>query len=100
MSERRGWEMGKNRRKHSETFKARVALEAVKGVKTLSQLSSTYGVHPTVIGHWKRQLIEGAAGIFSRGSDPRGKSQEELVAPLYEEIGRLKMEIDWLKKKL
>jgi putative transposase len=92
--------MAKRRRKHSDEFKARVALEAVKGVKTLSELSSTYGVHPTVIAHWKRQLIEGAAGVFSRGNGPGGKGGEELAAPLYEEIGRLKMEVDWLKKKL
>lgn len=92
--------MAKRRRKHSDEFKARVALEAVKGVKTLSELSSAYGVHPTVIAHWKRQLMEGAAGVFSRGNGPGGKGEKELTAPLYEEIGRLKMEVDWLKKKL
>jgi putative transposase len=53
-----------------------------------------------VIGHWKRQLVEGSPGVFSRGSDSNGKSEEELTAPLYEEIGRLKMEVDWFKKKL
>ena len=91
--------MGAKRRKHTEEFKARVALEAVKGVKTLAELSSAYGVHPTVIAHWKRQLVTGAPGVFASGPG-NGKSQEELTAPLYQEIGRLKMEVDWLKKKL
>jgi transposase-like protein len=92
--------VGQRRKKHSDEFKARVALEAVKGVKTLSELSSAYGVHPTVIAHWKRQLIAGAGTVFSRGSGGSARSEEEIVAPLYEEIGRLKMELDWLKKKL
>ncbi|MFH1220890.1 MAG: transposase, partial [Candidatus Eisenbacteria bacterium] len=56
--------MGQRRKKHSDEFKARVSLEAVKGVKTLSELSSVHGVHPTVIAHWKRQLVEGAAVVF------------------------------------
>ena len=91
--------MAGKRRKHTDDFKARVALEAVKGVKTLAQLSSAYGIHPTVIAHWKRQLVTGAPGVFASGSG-NGKSQEDLTGPLYQEIGRLKMEVDWLKKKL
>lgn len=89
--------MGSKRRRHSEDFKAKVALEAVKGIQTLSELSSTYKVHPTVIGQWKRQLIAGAAAAFQLGRG--GKTGEELTAPLYEKIGRLEMELDWLKKK-
>jgi len=93
--------MTKKRRRHSEEFKARVALEAVKGVKTLSELSATYGVHHTVIAQWKRQLIDGSGEIFSRKNGfHHRRSEEELTGPLYEEIGRLKMEVDWLKKKL
>jgi transposase-like protein len=92
--------MGKKRRKHSDEFKARVALEAVRGVKTLSELSAAHGIHPNVIAQWKRQLVEGAVGIFSRANGVSGRSEEEISAPLYEEIGRLKMELDWLKKKL
>ena len=92
--------MTKKRRKHSDEFKARVALEAVRGVKTLSELSSTYGVHPTVIAQWKRQLLNGASEVFSRTNGTNGRSEEEINAPLYEEIGRLKVELDWLKKKL
>ncbi len=90
--------MSRKRKKHSEETKARVALEAIKGVRTLSELSTTYGVHPTVIAQWKRQLVRGAAEVFRRGSG--GRREEELTGPLYEEIGRLKVEIDWLKKKL
>ncbi len=92
--------MSKKRKVHSDEFKAKVALEAAKGVRTLSELSSMFGVHPTVISHWKRQLQEGAPGVFSRGGTGRERSQEELTGPLYEEIGRLKVEVDFLKKKL
>jgi transposase-like protein len=92
--------MATKRRKHSEEFKAKVALEAVKGVHTLSELSSMFKVHSTVIAHWKRQLLDGAAGIFEGGNGARAKSGEELTGPLYEQIGRLKVEVDWLKKKL
>ena len=92
--------MATKRRRHSGEFKAKVALEAVKGVRSLSELSSMFQVHPTVIAHWKRQLIEGAAEVFGGGNGVGGKSEEELTAPLYEKIGRLEVENDWLKKKL
>ena len=92
--------MGQKRKKHSDDFKARVALEAVRGVRTLSELSSAHGVHPTVLAHWKRQLVDGAATVFSRAVGNGLRTEEEITAPLYEEIGRLKMEVDWLKKKL
>lgn len=91
--------MSQKRKRHADEFKARVALEAVKGIRTLSELSSEYRVHPTVIAHWKRQLVSGATEVFSRTSGRNGKTEEEMTAPLYEEIGRLKMEMDWLKKK-
>lgn len=94
--------MQNKRRKHSDAFKAKVALEALKGERTLSELSSIYKVNPTVISKWKSRLMKGAADIFSQpsGSHLPGKSEEELTGPLYQEIGRLKMEVDWLKKKL
>lgn len=91
--------MAGRRRKHTDDFKARVALDAVKGVKTLAELSSAYGIHPTVIAQWKRQLVTGAPGVFATGSG-KGRNEEDLTDPLYQEIGRLKMEVDWLKKKL
>lgn len=92
--------MGKSRRRFSREFKARVALEALKEQKTMSQLSSEYGVHPNQISMWKKELIEKASQVFDTGSNAVDPSVEEgLKAPLYEEIGRLKIEVDWLKKK-
>jgi transposase-like protein len=92
--------MTQKRRKHSNEFKAKVALEAVKGVHTLSELSSRYQVHPTVIGHWKRQLLDGAAEVFENGHRRHKDGNADEVSTLYEEIGRLTVERDWLKKKL
>jgi putative transposase len=91
--------MGNKRRRHTEEFKAKVALDALRGIRTLSELSSVYKVHPTVIAQWKRQLIAGAAAAFQTGHGRGPKTEEELTAPLFEEIGRLKMELNWLKKK-
>jgi putative transposase len=92
--------MGKKRQKHSNEFKAKVALEAVKGVHSMSELGAKYRVHPTVISRWKNQLIENACGAFGEGMRERMKSEEEMTAHLYEKIGRLEMENDFLKKKL
>lgn len=91
--------MAKKRRKHTDEFKAKVALEAVRGVHSLGELSSRFKVHPTVIAQWKRKLVEGAAGVFQNGNGA-SRSVDDATAPLFEEIGRLKMEVDWLKKKL
>jgi putative transposase len=88
------------RKRHGAGFKAKVALAAAKGDRTLGELASQFGVHPTQIHQWKRQLIERADEVFKTpGSQPRGKEQEALQAKLYEEIGRLKVELEWLKKK-
>ena len=92
--------MGKQRQKHSDSFKAKVALEAIKGVKTLAQLSSEHRVHQSQICAWKKLLLSNAADLFSKSGHGRGKSEEELTAPLYEQIGRLQMDLNWLKKKL
>ena len=75
-------------------------MEAVKGVKTLAELASEYQVHPNQISDWKKRLLQNAPEIFSGSRDGQAKSEEELTAPLYEEIGRLKMDVKWLKKKL
>jgi transposase-like protein len=93
--------MAKKRNRLSAATKAKVALAAVKEVKTVSELSSQFGVHPTQIHSWKRQLLEGAEGIFENGQGKGGKTQEleAMVAELYEQIGRQKMELEWLKKK-
>ncbi len=92
--------MAQKRKKHSDEFKARIALEAVKGIRTLSEISSENSLHPNAISKWKRQLIAGAPAIFNGTVGGNGRSEGEVTAPLYEEIGRLKMEVDWLKKKL
>lgn len=92
--------MGQTRKKHSKEFKAKVALEAVKGVCSLSELAARYKVHPTQIAQWKRQLLENAPVAFERGQTGGGGDAEALTAPLYQEIGRLKMEVDYLQKKL
>ena len=91
--------MGQVRKNHSKEFKAKVALEAVKGVQSLSELASRYKVHPTQIAQWKKQLVENAPGCFERGRKGGAADPEALAAPLYEEIGRLKMEVDFLQKK-
>ena len=89
--------MSTKRKRHSAQFKARVALEAVKGLKTSAELAREYQVHPTQISQWKRRLLEELPEVFQNGKPPQIASQE-LTAPLYEEIGRLKMELDWVKK--
>ena len=92
--------MGAKRKVHSDEFKAKVALEAARGARTLSELSSMFAVHPTVISQWKSLLIKGAPGVFSSGRPGRELTEAEMTSPLYEEIGRLKVEVDFLKKKL
>jgi len=93
-------EMTNKRRQFTDKFKAKVAVEAIKGMKTLAELSTEYKVHPNQISAWKKQLLTNASILFSPGSKQQSKSEEEITAPLYEEIGRLKMDIKWLEKKL
>ena len=89
-----------SKRKHrSAQFKFKVALGAAKGTKTLSELSSEYEVHSTQISEWKNQLIKNGASIFNMTTARQQREQETLQAELYEQIGRLKMELEWLKKK-
>jgi len=92
--------MGLKRRRFAAEFKAKVALAAIRGEKTISELVSQFEVHPNQIGAWKKQLQEAAREVFGDARSRRAESDEQLVAPLYEEIGRLKVELDWLKKKL
>ena len=91
--------MTKKRRRFSSDFKFRVALEAVKGQQTLSELSSEYSVHPNQISQWKQQLLENGADVFSQNGAKRHRDQEAIQTELYEQIGRLKMELEWVKKK-
>jgi transposase-like protein len=87
-------------KRHSAEFKFKVALEAAKGTRTLSELASEYGLHPSQISEWKSQLVEEGASIFTTTTARQQKEQEALHAELYEQIGRLKMEMEWLKKKV
>jgi len=92
--------MKRKRTNHSKEFKAKVALEALKDLQSTSELASRYKVHPTQISQWKKQLHENAASAFERGRAGEAPDAERLTAPLYQEIGRLKMELDFLQKKL
>ena len=92
--------MGRKRRTFTDKFKAEVAIEAIKGLKTLNELASEYQVHPNQISDWKKQLLSNAPELFASGKKRQVKTAEELTAPLYEEIGRLKMDVKWLEKKL
>ena len=89
----------KKRQRHTAAFKAQVALSAVKGDKTVNELASQHGVHPTLIHAWKKQLLGSAEDLFSQGSKAAVTDHEAVQAQLYEKIGRLEMELDWVKKK-
>jgi transposase len=87
------------RKNHNGAFKAKVALEAVKGEKTLAQLSSEFGVHANQIGQWRKQLLNELPSLFANRRTKYDKEQEALISELYRQIGQLKVELDWLKKK-
>jgi putative transposase len=92
--------MAITRKRHSAEFKAKVAMEAEKGLKTVNELAGIYEVHPAQISQWKKQLKEGINGIFSNNQQKAQQEEEAIKTRLYEEIGRLKIETDWLKKKI
>ncbi len=92
--------MKAKRRRHDPEFKARVALEAVKGLKTIQQIASEYGIHPVQVSEWKKKMLQGAPDVFEAG---RGKARSEDFErereKLHAKIGRLSVEVDWLQKK-
>ena len=88
------------RKRYSSEFKAKVAVDALKEQKTLSELANQYQIHSVQISTWKKQLLDGSALIFKNSTNNNQKKQQNLEAHLYQEIGRLKIELDWLKKKL
>ena len=90
--------MAKARKVRDSGFKARVALDALKERKTVGQLAKRQGVHPTQIHEWERRLLDQASSVFERGSVSK-KTEDFETAELFEEIGRLKMALEWVKKK-
>ena len=91
--------MKQHRKQYNPSFKAKVALEAIKGEKTIAELASQYEVHPNQIHQWKKALLEGAAGIFGRDSDHK-PPDTKLIKQLYQQIGQLKVEKDFLEDSL
>ena len=92
--------MATTRKQYSPKFKAKVALEAVRGERTLSQLASQFQVHPVQIGQWRKMALEQLPDLFVDGRKNKPSGADVEKDALYEEIGRLKVELDWLKKKV
>lgn len=88
------------RRQFSATFKFQIAMEASKGLQTINEVASQYEVHPTQVKQWKKELQENGAEVFSEKRAKEQAAQTEVEANLYEQIGRLKVELEWLKKKV
>ncbi len=96
--------MARIKKLHGGEFKAKVALESIRGELTTNQVGSRNGIHPTLVSRWRKELITGAATVFDRPQGTRGSRKagdhDKMVTELFEQIGRLKMELEWLKKKL
>jgi len=91
--------MGSQRKRYTKRFKAKVAVEAIKGERTINQIASEYGVHASQVTLWRKRALEGLPELFSDGRSRKEEDGEVLRARLFQEIGELKFELDWLKKK-
>lgn len=92
--------MEKTRKRYSAEFKLKVALEALKEVETLSQLASKFSIHQAQISDWKKQLQTDALSIFQSKKEGNSRQQDQELSLLYQQIGQMKVELDWLKKKV
>jgi putative transposase len=92
--------MSGQRRRHSAAFKAKVALEAARQTRTIAELAKAFQVHPVQISQWKKQLLDGAESLFRDGRHREHEESQALQAELFERIGRLNMEVEWLKKSV
>jgi transposase-like protein len=91
--------MSKKRRQHSAQFKAQVGLDALKGIEPVHAIAAKHGVHPVQVTQWKKEAAERLPEVFARKGSVDAAEAKEREKELYEEIGRLKMELEWLKKK-
>jgi transposase len=91
--------MKRKRRKHSAEFKARVALEAIKGVKTISEIAAEFEVHPVMVGNWKKEMLENLPELFANKNGRKDKEKARETEHLQRKVGQLTMEVDFLEKK-
>jgi len=89
----------KKRKTYDDNYKAKVALEAIRGEKTISEIASQYEVHPNQIAKWKKQLLENVSSLFSNKKDPEIGELKKLIEELYKKIGQQNIELEFLKKK-
>ena len=92
--------MPKTRKNYSAELKAKIALEAIKGQRTINEIASHYDVHPNQVMNWKKQAIDQMSGLFSSRAQQAAKEESAEKSHLYQQIGQLKVELDWLKKKV
>ena len=88
-----------HRKNYSSDLKAKVAVEAIRGQKTANEIAAEYGIHPTQIAQWKKQALDGLPDLFSTRRSDQAQSEEALINTLYQQIGQLKVQVDWLEKK-
>lgn len=91
--------MKKQRRKHTAEFKARVALEAIRGVKTISEIAAEFEIHPVMVGNWKKEMLENLPSLFEQKNAKKEKDQEQETEHLHRKVGQLTMEVEFLEKK-
>ena len=91
--------MKKQRRKHTAEFKARVALEAIRGMKTISEIARDFEIHPVMVGSWKKEMLEHLPELFEKKRSKKDKNVDQEKAQLHQKVGQLSMEVDFLEKK-